>query len=191
VLFPAEVYEGIADGSVTVAFRWWKRPGAKVGGTQITPGGVIGFDAVDEIASTEVTEADARAAGAADVAAVLSWASDDADRRLYRIRFHRVGDDPRIALRDQALDDAEREDIAARLARLDARSPDGPWTGTVLDLIDRNPAVVSHHLMAETSMDDLVVFKRRVRRLKELGLTESLGTGYRLSPRGESFLRRT
>jgi hypothetical protein len=185
------VYAGIADGSVTVAFRWWKRPGAKVGGTQITPGGVIGFDAVDEIEAGDVTEADARAAGAAGVGDVLRWASDDAGRRLYRVRFHRVGDDPRIALREQVLDDAERAEIATRLQRLDGRSPDGPWTATVLDVIDRNPAVVSHQLMAETSMDDLVVFKRRVRRLKELGLTESLGTGYRLSPRGESFLRRT
>ena len=32
------------------------------------------------------------------------------------------------------------------------------------------------------------VFKPRVRRLKELGLTESLEVGYRLSPRGEDAL---
>jgi hypothetical protein len=31
-------------------------------------------------------------------------------------------------------------------------------------------------------------FKRRVRRLKELGLTISLDVGYRLSPRGRAFL---
>jgi DNA-binding IclR family transcriptional regulator len=31
-------------------------------------------------------------------------------------------------------------------------------------------------------------FKRRVRRLKELGLTESLVVGYRLSPRGRALL---
>ena len=31
-------------------------------------------------------------------------------------------------------------------------------------------------------------FKLRVRRLKELGLTESLRIGYRLSPRGKAFL---
>jgi len=32
-------------------------------------------------------------------------------------------------------------------------------------------------------------FKRRVRSLKELGLTESLEIGYRLSPRGRRFRR--
>ena len=31
-------------------------------------------------------------------------------------------------------------------------------------------------------------FKARVRRLKELGLTESLERGYRLSPRGAAYL---
>jgi len=34
-----------------------------------------------------------------------------------------------------------------------------------------------------------VDFKRDVRKLKELGLTESLPVGYRLSPRGEALLK--
>ena len=33
-------------------------------------------------------------------------------------------------------------------------------------------------------------FKEDVRKLKNLGLTISLGVGYRLSPRGEAFLAR-
>jgi len=32
-------------------------------------------------------------------------------------------------------------------------------------------------------------FKTNVRKLKELGLTESLEIGYRLSPLGEAFLK--
>jgi ribosomal protein S19E (S16A) len=35
---------------------------------------------------------------------------------------------------------------------------------------------------------DTQPFKLRVRRLKELGLTESLPKGYRVSPRGRAFL---
>ncbi len=38
---------------------------------------------------------------------------------------------------------------------------------------------------------DVPRFKRRVRRLKEMGLTISLDVGYRLSPRGRAFLRAT
>jgi len=36
---------------------------------------------------------------------------------------------------------------------------------------------------------DVPRFKRRVRQLKELGLTESLEVGYRLSPRGRAVLK--
>jgi ribosomal protein S19E (S16A) len=35
---------------------------------------------------------------------------------------------------------------------------------------------------------EVLTFKRRVRQLKELGLTESLEVGYRLSPRGRAVL---
>ncbi len=35
------------------------------------------------------------------------------------------------------------------------------------------------------------MFKRDVRKLKELGLTLSLRVGYRLSPRGEAFMEAT
>lgn len=41
-------------------------------------------------------------------------------------------------------------------------------------------------LRGDPAMQD---FKLHVRRLKELGLTLSLDVGYRLSPRGESYLR--
>ena len=37
---------------------------------------------------------------------------------------------------------------------------------------------------------DRASFKRDVRKLKELGLTESLQPGYRLSPRGRAVLKR-
>jgi hypothetical protein len=37
---------------------------------------------------------------------------------------------------------------------------------------------------------DTHAFKLNVRKLKNLGLTESLGTGYRLSPRGAAVLER-
>lgn len=41
---------------------------------------------------------------------------------------------------------------------------------------------------SDVSDEDELEFKPRVRRLKALGLTESLDVGYRLSPRGQAFL---
>jgi Mn-dependent DtxR family transcriptional regulator len=56
-----------------------------------------------------------------------------------------------------------------------------------LELIDRNPAVVSTVLAAEMGVER-PVFKLNIRKLKESGLTESLEVGYRLSPRGKRLL---
>jgi ribosomal protein S19E (S16A) len=56
-------------------------------------------------------------------------------------------------------------------------------------MIADQPGIVSHKLARQVSAD-VPRFKRRVRQLKELGLTESLEVGYRLSPRGRAVLER-
>jgi hypothetical protein len=60
----------------------------------------------------------------------------------------------------------------------------------VLALIAAKPAVRAGDVFGEVGYPDMLSFKRDVRRLKELGLTESLEIGYRLSPRGEALMAR-
>ena len=93
---------------------------------------------------------------------------------IWRVGLRFAGEDPRIAL-------------LARLDRLDAASRHGAWTRDVLALIRAHPARRAPDL-AELRGVETVVFKRDVRKLKELGLTESLDVGYRISPRGEALL---
>ena len=107
---------------------------------------------------------------------------------LYRIGFHLAGPDPRIELRERDdIGPAERAEIDARLARFDSASRRGPWTATVLALIAERPATRAPDLAAELGRET-APFKADVRKLKELGLTESLERGYRLSPRGRAYL---
>jgi hypothetical protein len=177
MLFPARFWPGLADGSITAAFRRQKRPTVKVGGTLRSPAGVLAIDAVDAIEESDITEADALAAGHTGVAEILAFLRPEGT--LYRFRFHRIGDNPRRSLReDAAIDD---DALRAKLARLE-------WAESILRVIAAKPAVVSTELAADLGMERLP-FKQKVRRLKELGLTESLETGYRLSPRGEAVLR--
>ena len=56
----------------------------------------------------------------------------------------------------------------------------------MLELIAANPDVRAPELAARLGRETLA-FKRDVRKLKELGLTESLPVGYRLSPRGRAY----
>jgi hypothetical protein len=57
----------------------------------------------------------------------------------------------------------------------------------VLELIRDHPATRAADLAASLGRDTRP-FKTDVRKLKELGLTESLEVGYRLSPRGRALL---
>ena len=80
-------------------------------------------------------------------------------------------------------------EVEERLQRFDRASREGAWTSQYLRLIADQPGVRAADL-AESLGLAKKPFKQRVRKLKELGLTESLETGYRLSPRGQSFLLR-
>ncbi|MFN8081680.1 MAG: hypothetical protein U0Q19_19145 [Kineosporiaceae bacterium] len=77
----------------------------------------------------------------------------------------------------------EIAEIRRRLDRLDRASAIGPWTAATLAAIDASPGVRAPDLAAGFGRDT-PSFKRDVRKLKELGLTESLDIGYRLSARG-------
>ena len=101
MLIKDEILERIKTGEITTLFRRWSRPGAKTGGTQMTQGGVIGIDSVDVVEPEGITEMEAREAGFASVADLLSHLSYRADP-IYRIRIHFVGEDPRIHLRENA-----------------------------------------------------------------------------------------
>lgn len=175
VLFKLSQLEGIADGSITLTFRRWDAPRVRAGGQQRTKIGVIEFDTVERV--DDVSDDEARQAGWASRESVLEqFAARTGD--LYRIELHLAGPDPRAVLRGTPPDDALR----ARVARM------GPWALEYLSLIAANPGVRAPDLAAGLGMETRA-FKLRVRRLKELGLTESLRVGYRLSPRGEAFLR--
>ena len=139
--------------------------------------------------SNEASRSDARRAGAPDAVSLLArMGVDDVGQLVWRVELRHLGDDDRVQRRaDADLDEAAIDDLRARLDRLDRRAGE-PWTRTTLRLIERYPGIVSTAL-ARHAGKERQVFKTDVRKLKELGLTESLEVGYRLSPRGEAVLR--
>ncbi len=188
MLIKDDILERIKSGEITILFRRWSRPGAKTGGTQMTQGGVIGIDAVDVVESEDITDTEAREAGFASIADLLSHLAYR-DDPIYRIRVYFAGEDPRKALRENAeLSEAELNDIVEKLNKLDKNSKRGLWTEQYLQLIHDRPATYSG-VLAKIVGVEIPQFKPWVRKLKALGLTESLSPGYRLSPRGEKVLK--
>ena len=184
--------EGIAHGRISLVLRRWDTARAKPGGTQRTMAGTIRIDDVAEHpCDYRVTKQQARAAGYPDAATAQAELDQRQAKHTYVITVSFVGLDERPALAaDDALSANDIQSIAARLDRLDAASESGPWTRRYLRLVGHNEAVRAPDLAAGENLD-VPRFKRRVRRLKELGLTISLDVGYRLSPRGRAFLKAT
>ena len=192
MLFPKRFWPGIADGSVTLTFRRWRRQQVLEGRRYRTPAGIVEVTSVAIASPDEIRDDDARRAGHRDAASLVAELPDRPDSDLFRIEFHAVTEpDPRAVLAASAdLDEGAIAEITRRLDRLDRASSHGPWTRETLALIRDQPATRAADLAGELGRDR-ASFKIDVRKLKNLGLTESLDVGYRLSPRGRAYLAST
>ncbi|NDL59267.1 hypothetical protein [Phytoactinopolyspora mesophila] len=191
MLFEKRFWAGIADGSVTVTFRRWKRAQVLAGRSYRSAAGMLDVVAVDVVDTTSISDDDAVAAGYPDAAALVADLRGEAGQPVYRIRF-RLAErpDPRAELAaDAELDESDVAEIDRRLDRLDRASKHGAWTRPTMRLIAQHPERRAGDL-AEMMNRERADFKLDVRKLKNLGLTESLSVGYRLSPRGMAYLAR-
>jgi hypothetical protein len=189
VLFEKRLRDGILDGSITLAFRRWKRPQV-VAGHRYRMGAGAGLAhvvSVSMVNPSEITHADAQAAGFPNLAPLLNDLGVEAEP-VYRIELCAAPEpDPRDLLsQSDILSHADLEALAHKLDRLDRSRP---WTRQTLAAIAAHPAVRAADLAQQLGWQDLHEFKLHVRKLKELGLTSSLLVGYELSPRGRAFLR--
>ncbi|UDL92098.1 ASCH domain-containing protein [Mesorhizobium sp. PAMC28654] len=188
MLFRRQTLEAIVSGEVSLAFRRWKRPTVKAGGRVRTASGVVLIGGITTVDGSALTEKDAVAAGFPTRAALREMLGPDDGTPAYRIELNGIEPDGRVALRNDAvLSDEDWHALTMRFARWDKTSPG--YFPSILRAIDANPEVVAAALAARAGVETLK-FKQDVRKLKELGLTESLDVGYRLSPRGEAVLEK-
>jgi hypothetical protein len=187
MLFTAATLRGLTQGRVSCTYRRWEVVRPKVGSRFTTSAGVVEVTSITRADEQQLTEREAAEAGFDSVAELLKWCSAKGNGDLYRIGIALAGPDPRTELRrTDNLDAADIATLNAKLDRMD-RAADQAWTRNTLRQIQRLPGVVSTELAAEVGQERRT-YKLRVRRLKSLGLTESLERGYRLSPRGQAYL---
>ena len=137
MIFRQRFLEGIRDGSVAV--RRWRRPSVRAGGTLLTAVGQLEIVSVDEVATTRISDAEARRAGYASREDLVKELNERAEGKVYRVTLGALRPDPRVALRETAtLADAERREITHRLQRLDS-SAAGEWTRRTLEIIRDHP----------------------------------------------------
>ena len=187
MLLKHDVLSGIETGRIGSVYRRWDQARVKAGSKLRTAIGVIEIFSVDAVDPVALTREDAVEGGFESVPDLVASAGSRGET-LYRIRLRHAGPDPRVILRETIPDAVGMIEIDRRLQHLDAVSKHGPWTRETLVLIAENPGVRAEDLAASVGREKMP-FKLDVRKLKEMGLTESLLTGYRLSPRGDSVLK--
>lgn len=188
MLLRMETLDGIAGGRIRLAFRRWRRPTVRAGGTLLTAAGQVQIGSVDKIEASAITSRDATLAGFESLDALIAELDRRPEGEIHRIELLGIRPDPRVALREEPVGDGDIADLRRRLGRLDAASATGAWTHRTLVAIRDHPGLRAGDLCRAVSQDRSS-FKANVRKLKRLGLTISLDVGYRLSPRGEACLK--
>ena len=195
VLFRSEQQRRVETGDICVTYRAWQSPRVRVGERYTVGAGSILIESCEPVAAASVTDADAHEAGCGDRAALIKAA---AYRRteglaypdtLFRVAFRYDAVVVRPGPERERLDDADAAVLTKKLEAMDARSSHGAWSWDTLRAIGDNPALRSTEL-AEGLNRERYDLKADIRKLKALGLTISLGTGYELSPRGQALLDR-
>ncbi len=188
--FQKHFKEGIRNGTITCSFRKWRSPQAKVGGQyNLHPLGAIEVTSVCLVTFSKVKDSDARRSGFTDRSTLARYLEVNDKDDVYRVDLHYLGDQRIKQPPTSKLSDCERAAICERLDRMDKRSMRGPWAWRALRLIGNRPGTRAAELAAEIGWETRL-FKSNVRKLKQLGLTISLETGYRLSQRGEDLSRK-
>ncbi len=187
MLFKRHILDLISTGEVDLAFRQWKRPTVKVGGTLITRVGQLQILDISSVPLAEITEEEAKRAGFTSKKALLSTL-DPQQVNTNKVQFKLIGADPRTALRESVIwSDEELNGVLTKFNKWDNSSNAGPWTRQTLQLIRNYPGTVSTEL-AERMNVDRAWLKAQIRKLKAMGLTISLDVGYELSPRGRALM---
>ena len=171
--------EAIRAGEVTLTFRSWQRPHAKVGGVyRLRPNGAVTVLDMATVRLSDVSADEAARAGFPSLAELAAFLRLPLNATVTRVA---------IALTDEGglkrPPELEADATLARLRRMDERSAE-PWTGRVLALIGAHPGRRAGDLAPALGWET-PKFKANVRKLKGIGLTQSLEVGYRLTALGE------
>ena len=95
MLIKREVLDAIQRGEITLQFRRWSRPTVKPGGTLKTKIGLLRIGKITDMRPEDVTLADARKAGFADLDDFRRWLGSMKQGPLFqRIEVSYLGEPP-------------------------------------------------------------------------------------------------
>ena len=153
---------------------------------KVYPVGSLEVISIQTCTFDELSIEDAVRSGFADSDELIEILEPASDRLLYRIKF--VGHRKKLEVNRNAATGRELIKLQSALELRDKNSKVGPWTRDTIIAICKNPGLSSTKLALILGREKAAL-KQDVRKLKKLGLTISLETGYELSERGKSWLK--
>ena len=182
VQFTKHFKEKIRAGAVSLSYRNWSAPRAKVGGVyKLHPSGGVRVTSLTQVAAGDIPAADAIDCGFDSASALRNFLAVSDDTLVYRVAFSFVPPSDMPTRAELPIDE-----VTAKLDKMEQRA-EQPWAYHTLRLIADHPGTRAGDLAPHLGWDT-PKFKTHVRRLKKLGLTESLEVGYRLSALGRQVV---
>ena len=177
--------QAIAAGTLTRTYRRWKSPQAKVDGTyNIHPYGAILVTSISQLRLQDASIKDIQQSGFDSANAIAEHLKTSLNETVYCVHFRYIGTDAVKQIDTGRLPTIELEAISIKLMRMNKTKL---WTHHALRLVRDQPAKRAADLAPILEMD-LPTFKRNMRKLKNLGLTLSLETGYQITARGTQMI---
>jgi len=90
MLFTKYLRDGVRSGAITCSVRVWMSPRVSVGKRYRMEEGEIEIDSIEEIRSSDITPALARASGFRTVEDLMKVAKHGAGENIYLVRFHYI-----------------------------------------------------------------------------------------------------
>lgn len=94
VQFSPEIFDRVADGTITLSYRLWSRPKVKVGGVYRSGSVTIEIDEIEVVPFSSITDEDLARTGEPDVETLRRRAAHAGpihdDTLVYRVEFHVV-----------------------------------------------------------------------------------------------------
>jgi len=193
LLFEKKLHEGIRQGRITLTYRSWAKPPVSPGRSYHA--GELGDIEVEELSPvplSEVTEEQARAAGAESLE---DWRQRYRERNpradferdhTYRVRFRYLGNDAeRVRSGSVSEDDLRRLD--RELAAIDVKTYEGEWTQFFIATLTQKRWMRPGELAQQLGTDQDMV-RRKMGILADMGIVRAdPGLGYSLSTGGRKL----
>ena len=188
MLFKQKHLEGIKAGTVSLAFRRWKRTDLKKGSLIKTSLITVEITDIATIREAHINDIDAKKAGFISLDSLLKSLHSEEDLKIYKmhVRHYKELAKPK-PVEKSSLSNTDIKNLKARLTQFDNYSRNGAWTKDLLTTLHDNPSSTSTELSLKTGKTKEWL-QLNIRKLKNLGLTVNNDPGYALTKIGNLLM---